>query len=227
MDSARNPPSRRFPPQGPTPIRSRAYCWDCRAPSMLLSRCARRRAVGAEAKRAEGDLEIVDKNEEIASRRERGVGAQRRQRGAAAVHEGRGLEDAHGHTGHRAFRRPRRSARRKGGRFSAERRRRPGESRHWWRVAAYSGTWISQAGRRRATTTLLLALGLLLGLRGLALLFGGRSGCGLASGALLILADLADELGLGDFGRGFGRRRGDFFGARAAHVAIVRSAPSG
>src|SRR6267143_460559 len=78
-------------------------------------------------------------------------------------------------------------------------------------------TWISQADDGAQRLLFLLALGLLLGLRGLALLFGGRSGCGLALGALLILAHLADELGLGHFGRGFGRRRGDFFGARRHH----------
>ncbi len=65
------------------------------------------RTFAAESKGPDGDLEVVDENQQVACGIERRIRAQRRQRGAAAVHVGRGFQDADGDAGHAALGRAR------------------------------------------------------------------------------------------------------------------------
>jgi len=124
---------------------------------MLFKRCATGRAVGAEAKRAERNLEIVDENEEIGVG-VNVVGTQRCQRGAAAVHEGRGFEVRTGRRP-RAFRRARALGATEGGSCqcsaTASARRKPA----LWRVAAYSGPGFPRPTTARRAYSSFLPLG--------------------------------------------------------------------
>src|SRR2546421_11018396 len=95
-----------------------------------------------------------------------------------------------------------RSARRNGGSCQCAATASASRKPALWRVAAYSGPGLPRPTTARRLL-FLLALRLLLCLRGLALFFGGGR-CTFDRFAFLALADLADQLGLGDLGRGFG-----------------------